>query len=228
MKTTFLLATLFVSVWMCSGSEHRLLNSQRRRRSISESARFHNEYHRSDRDSVAIPPSTSSTPSCVPGTKWKNDCNNCWCLATGAVACTLLKCPNFTIINNGNGRRTVSLNSIHENNGKHSRVRRADDDDDTSCIPGTTVATWKRGCNTCWCTDAGNVACTIMRCTHVGDIVRPSNAAINNRQRRSNRSSTNTVSELPCKNGTRWFMKCNSCRCLNGHAACTRMRCRDD
>lgn len=161
-------------------------NLLRHRRHISETTRSHNEYQRSDRNtknSPTILPSTPRTPSCVAGTRWKEDCNSCWCLATGASACTRMRCPNFTIVTNENGERTVSLNSIQERGGKHSRVRRSV----TSWIPGV-----------------------------------KSGSAIRNLQKRSN------YVEKSCENGSTWMWKCNRCHCVNGHAACTRMRCHDD
>lgn len=45
---------------------------------------------------------------CVPGTRWKNECNNCWCSETGYAACTLMGClkkhEHFNIGGRNNNR----------------------------------------------------------------------------------------------------------------------------
>lgn len=52
---------------------------------------------RQKRSNVAELVTTTEIPArkgneCIPGTRWKSDCNNCWCSENGFAACTLKGC----------------------------------------------------------------------------------------------------------------------------------------
>lgn len=209
----------------------------RHRRSIPEWTRSHNEYDRhAARDHKRTRVATS-TGNCKPGTRWRIECNSCWCSDKGLPACTLMECSPFdrnTPITDrpnvqSNLARTVSRNSITEQGDKHTRVRRSEDVSE-KCTPGTT---WKNDCNTCWCTDSGISACTIKGCLHVENNIVPFTLKVNNRTKRSYSGATTPTrfhssypeNEEKCKHGTTWMDDCNRCRCFGGRAACTRMMC---
>lgn len=211
-------------------------NILRQRRSVSESTRFHNEYDRSDLRGHRTK-NNLDTPAenCIPGTRWKQDCNSCWCSESGVAACTFMACLHLDDKNNGltnshqrqpTFRHTVSRNSIQEHGDKHTRERRSDNDSD-KCIPG---ARWKQDCNSCWCTETGISACTLMGCLHFDDKIQRFDPPTSNRRKRSSSGTTRHPNSWPgneekCTHGMTWMNKCNRCRCFKGHAACTRMMC---
>lgn len=211
---------MFLSSFL-AGSELPSHNLLRQTRSVSESSRSLNEYARSDlRDHRTRNSLDTSTEHCVPGSRWKNDCNSCWCSESGVAACTLMACLHFGDNNNGlttnhqiqpTFRHTISRNSILDQNDKLSRVRRSDF---VKCIPGTIFT---QDCYVCLCTETSVEICNPRRCTIF-------------RRKRSSSDTTRPQNLWPgnadkCTHGTTWMNKCNRCRCLRGHAACTRMQC---
>lgn len=136
---------------------------------------------------------------CEPGTSFKSSdgCNDCFCSDNGIAACTLKFC------------------FFEEPAVK--RQKRAEDDDEEKCVPGTQFMD-KEGCNTCFCTETGHAACTEKLCL---DNPRPSRSAENGEL---------PISELApgapgftCNPGKSFKYQCNTCRCdTSGQtAACT-------
>lgn len=139
---------------------------------------------------------------------------------------------NNNALTNSHHRQPIfgHRNSISDHGDKQTRVRRSENTSE-KCIPGTR---WKQDCNSCWCTEAGFGACTLMGCLHF-DI---SNQQTLRKKRSSSDTASTTMSptrqrktsssanEKKCEQGTTWMNDCNRCRCTRGgHAACTRMMC---
>ncbi len=143
-----------------------------------------------------------------------------------------------------------SSRSISESTRYHNEYDRSDprghrtrnnniDSTPESCVPGTT---WKNNCNTCWCSEDGVSACTLMGCLQFDD---NSNSLTNIHHRHTSfgqPASRNSiqeysdkhsrvrrsagVSENECIPGTSWKEDCNSCGCTEtGYAVCTLKRC---
>jgi len=242
MKVALVITTIIaISVCLCDATGIR----SRRRRSISESTRFHNEYDNSDRrvhhpkhidnaNEFSVSPA-SPTQNCVPGSRWKEDCNSCFCTDKGFAACTLMGCSGFNNNNHNQLRPNtnfVNLNTQHRE--PQNRLRRSENNIEevqqstpptTNCEPGTR---WKKDCNTCFCTETGVGVCTLMGCLNF--VFKPHSQLTSNRNRRSSSSMTRAQNstignETKCKHGTFRMEECNRCRCLRGRYACTRMMC---
>lgn len=98
---------------------------------------------------------------CVPNQPFKEDCNNCFCDASGRLArCTLMACPHKR-------KREVSpkLTAITFADDSNSiKVYSEEDirDENFSCQPETD---FKVECNTCWCASNGKPGyCTRIAC----------------------------------------------------------------
>ncbi|KAG5679588.1 hypothetical protein PVAND_009148 [Polypedilum vanderplanki] len=93
--------------------------------------------------------SSTTTQQCVPFTRFRKDCNNCFCTETGIAICTLRGCgvrqPNISIINERRTKRQIS-----NQNQKPEKIYTFADlyDPNFSCIPSQS---FKVDCNTCWC-----------------------------------------------------------------------------
>lgn len=88
----------------------------------------------------------SAGKSCVPGTTWKDDCNNCFCSETGRAVCTYLICsptqPQYFRNNRYTEAETKNVNF--------------------KCEPNKSI---KVECNTCWCNENGKIDhCTRASC----------------------------------------------------------------
>uniref|UniRef100_A0A2M4BG70 Putative serine protease inhibitor i/ii n=1 Tax=Anopheles marajoara TaxID=58244 RepID=A0A2M4BG70_9DIPT len=136
---------------------------------------------------------------CTPGTSFKSadGCNDCFCTENGHAACTLKAClPNPVPYRR---RRRASPTG-----GKQE------------CVPGTCFK-HSDGCNTCFCSNDGHVACTLMACE-------PYPAPYNgSRRRRSSPAKTECTPGATKKDED----GCNDCHCANDGRtwACTRMAC---
>lgn len=176
---------------------------------------------------------TPSRTNCTPGESWKDDCNTCTCTNTGQAACTLALClrkraadeapaaglaegqdctPNArwmpddcnTCICNSDGK-AAACSLVGCVNSTAPATRR-------TCSPG---AMWRESCNVCWCSDNGQAACTLKGCLD-------NEHAHHNHKRNAPEGEGNDATT--CKGDT-WMQDCNTCRCVNGAPACTKMFC---
>ncbi|XP_039765140.1 uncharacterized protein LOC120637369 isoform X3 [Pararge aegeria] len=122
---------------------------------------------------------------CKPRTSFKNECNTCSCLENGVSICTLIGClsslPPLQVLPEASTTISPSMRQGKE------------------CLPGSK---WNSHCNSCFCSEDGLPACTIMACKGQGD-----------------------EPDSTCAPETSWKNNCNRCWCDNGRAACTRMGC---
>lgn len=224
------------------------LQSHRRRRSISDSSRLQNEYDNSapriHRPKTKIETPIAPRANCEPGTRWKQDCNSCWCSEDGFAACTLMACLSFNnnlhAVSNRHNKQTMfkstgSPNSIPEEVDQHNRIRRSENTS-PKCTPGTR---WKEDCNNCWCSDNGFAACTLMACLHFNDnihaiadrhnkqtLLKPAGSPNSEDVEQHNRVRRSENTSSKCTPGTRWKQDCNDCWCTEtGVGVCTLMGC---
>lgn len=155
------------------------------------------------------------------------------------MACLHLDNNNNELTNNQHrqshfGHKDTRKYIPHDDSDNHNRIRRSDTNS-PDCIPGTT---WKQDCNSCWCTETGIAACTLMGCLHLppfnNNNAKGFDPIIRIRRKRSSSGTTTNrtrfqnslpENERNCKHGTTWMKSCNRCRCFGGRAACTRMMC---
>lgn len=112
--------------------------------------------------STQPPPQQPARGVCVPGTRFKQDCNTCYCTSTGMALCTLRGCltvtPNIPVINQEGilprekrqlPERVYTLNDLNDPN--------------FTCTPSHS---FKLECNTCWCSANGRTPryCTRIAC----------------------------------------------------------------
>lgn len=116
---------------------------------------------------------TTEIPSdtCVPGKRWKNDCNWCYCTETGISLCTLRGCltkadlPTVQIDINQVKKKRQAIDKYHPTSGVEVIYTLEDlNDPNFSCTPSLS---FKVDCNTCWCAADGKRArfCTRIGCT---------------------------------------------------------------
>lgn len=111
-----------------------------------------------------------SEDQCVPGTRWKEDCNMCFCTSTGLAACTLRGClgkvnlPTIKIDINHARRKRQAINQ-YKPTADIEKVYTFEDlnDPNFSCTPSLS---FKVDCNTCWCAADGKRPrfCTRVAC----------------------------------------------------------------
>ncbi|XP_069188444.1 uncharacterized protein [Procambarus clarkii] len=154
---------------------------------------------------------------CTPDSRWKDECNWCFCGETGIAGCTLMGCPdNYEhppgepVCVDGSRWKMDNCNWCTCINGSAActdklcieRIPGRSLPDDAQCVPGSR---WKDKCNWCNCGENGNAGCTEKGC--------PDNYE-------------HPPGEPVCVDGSRWKMdNCNWCTCRNGSAACTEKLC---
>lgn len=128
----------------------------------------------------------------MPGSRWKNDCNDCWCTETGFSACTLKGCyiqPEIVTAYPSNNLRIVSNDEYNNPNFK--------------CIPNQK---FKLECNTCSCLNDGRTSfCTKKGCNN------PSN---NDELRVVTQEEFNSPN-FQCTPNEAFMVDCNRCSCSN-------------
>ncbi|XP_063234905.1 protease inhibitors-like [Bacillus rossius redtenbacheri] len=97
---------------------------------------------------------------CEPGTVTNDGCNTCTCTSTGVKACTLKLClgPNKHLLTSSpdkNIMKSVKVLLLVAFMLLLSLFGAL------ACVPNTT---WKQDCNTCFCSENGQAACTLMGC----------------------------------------------------------------
>nr|AAC64661.1 pacifastin light chain precursor [Pacifastacus leniusculus] len=150
---------------------------------------------------------------CVPGSRWKKDCNWCSCTETAIGMCTLIGCLNYepkpgeAVCTDGSKWKD-DCNWCTCNNGSASCTEKLCQykpdgslPDNDMCVPGSR---WKDECNWCWCEANGAAPCTRMGCS---EDYKPQ------------------PGEAVCIDGSRWKVDCNWCTCNNGSSACTEKLC---
>jgi len=147
------------------------------------------------------------SPECVPGKKWNDGCNDCFCTVNGIPACTLMLCSESE-------QRT----SNYKNHRKRSLPI------EPNCTPGTT---WEQECNTCFCGDTGFAACTLKGCLKKDNIhnirVHNASAALRNVS-----LAEYTAPDFSCEPSESFKLECNTCKCSadgKGATWCTKKRC---
>lgn len=145
-------------------------------------------------------------PECTPGTTFRSDdgCNTCFCTDTGIAACTLKACfSSFP------DRLPAEALAQSAQRVKRSRT-------DKNCTPGTVFKS-EDGCNTCFCTDDGHTACTLMAC-------------LPNEPQQKQKRETLPQSEIApgapgfsCEPKSSFKYQCNTCLCSDDGkmAGCT-------
>lgn len=118
-----------------------------------------------------IEPRQSSLTSdgCVPGTRFKSECNHCICTSTGVPVCTLKGCgvvrPLIPIINNNNIIDTGLVVRSRRQLSNQERIFSLQElnNPDFTCTPNYS---FKVECNTCWCSADGKRPrfCTRIAC----------------------------------------------------------------
>ncbi|XP_037802322.1 kielin/chordin-like protein isoform X4 [Penaeus monodon] len=174
----------------------------------------------------------ASEPKCSHGSKWKRDeCNWCDCVH-GEFNCTERVCGHPTphisqpdeeeeMCTEGS-RWRVSCNWCTCRNGTGGCTKRGcppDYDQRTDDPECEANSMWKKDCNWCNCHN-GRGICTILACNT------PFSAPTVHSQ--PTVEVTVTRDEAECTEGSRWLRSCNSCRCIEGKAACTKRRCIPD
>ena len=102
-----------------------------------------------------------STKSCTPGSRFKKNCNWCFCGENGEAICTLMGCgierPKITVINDNSirARRQTAVEKIYTTKDLENPNFR--------CTPSYS---FKVECNTCWCAADGKKPryCTRIAC----------------------------------------------------------------
>jgi len=111
---------------------------------------------------------------CEPNSTWKEDCNDCWCMADGFKACTKMGCNAES---NSDATKTSgampagaqnegAMPAGAQNNGgmpagAQNMGGAVPYAEEAECEPNST---WKEDCNDCWCMTDGFKACTYMGC----------------------------------------------------------------
>lgn len=106
---------------------------------------------------------------CVPGNRFKQDCNWCFCTNTGVAVCTLRGCgierPRIPIINLNTNSIEGTLERVRRQTTNQEKIyTQADLDNPTfTCTPSYS---FKLDCNTCWCAADGKRPrfCTRIAC----------------------------------------------------------------
>ncbi|CAL4123243.1 unnamed protein product, partial [Meganyctiphanes norvegica] len=184
----------------------------------------------------ACPPpqvlAASDQPECEGNSQWRKDCNLCKCLE-GRAVCTLRACAP------GRPSTGFSIGGTDADVECDEGARWRKDCNWCSCLRGRGACTkmgclampgnepawksapdcegtsrFKKDCNWCSCQN-GFAVCTQMACLPTdyrkwtfGHVRSPS-----------------STSNAECLDGSTWKNECNSCSCMNGHAACTMMAC---
>ncbi|XP_035894272.1 pacifastin-like protease inhibitor cvp4 [Anopheles stephensi] len=151
--------------------------------------------------------SPNTEEKCTPGTTFRSSdgCNTCFCTDTGIAACTLKAC--FT-----NFPERIPLAALTE--AAAQRVKRSRSNE--NCTPGTVFKS-DDGCNTCFCTDDGHAACTLMACL-------PSEPQ--QKQKRDTLPQSDIAPGAPgfsCEPKSSFKYQCNTCLCSDDGkmAGCT-------
>ena len=114
---------------------------------------------------------------CIPGTRWQEDCNWCYCTSTGIGACTLRGClgkislPGSAI--NHSLRKRQTINQYQPTSGGEVIYTLEDiQDPKFTCTPSLS---FKVDCNTCWCAADGKRPryCTRIACNPRPQTVAP-------------------------------------------------------
>lgn len=102
----------------------------------------------------------SSSHECVPGSRFKNDCNWCFCTDTGLAVCTLKGCGiQRPILIEKNRQRRQAASAAAEKVYTQEEIQNPN----FTCTPSYS---FKVDCNTCWCAADGKRPryCTRIAC----------------------------------------------------------------
>ncbi|XP_042235106.1 kielin/chordin-like protein isoform X4 [Homarus americanus] len=150
----------------------------------------------------------SEGANCVPGSRWKNDCNWCSCTETGIGMCTLMACvPEFNVepeelVCEGDARwKFDHCNWCSCVNGTGVCSKKICEQE---CKGDPNTSRWRVECNWCRCI-SGYGVCTRKGCPKV----------IMDRLDNTNE----------CEGTPEWKKDCNTCNCVSGRAVCTTKYC---
>lgn len=143
------------------------------------------------------------TPKCRPGSRWKQDCNDCWCTDLGLSVCTRKGC----LVEEFNPYRPYKPTTVQviQSTSEQIFTQREANDPNFRCTPNTN---YRVDCNQCFCNSAGTGgACTLKGC-----ITSPQQQVQRTSEQRFTERDVNDPN-FRCTPNSSFKVDCSSCRC---------------
>ncbi|CRK97515.1 CLUMA_CG010904, isoform A [Clunio marinus] len=182
-----------------------------------DSSASQNKFRRQTQNTIE----SVSGGQCIPGAKWMDQCNRCWCSKNGYAACTRMFCPGSSPVNiplkpaPGFGNELIKSGDNSNKlifRRKREASEKALNTNKNRCEPKTS---WNDDCNHCFCSDNGIAICTLMVCINTDTTFHEAkDVRIDEQEVRK------------CEPGKIWKEDCNKCLCsLKGKVQCTTRNC---